>query len=237
MRQHSFSYLAKLLVITGALILSGIVLGACQERVTLNADDYRHTSPSEYFLYVPQNYSADKTWPLWVHIHGDGGNARGGCWDKIQQYADENGFILLCPSLNASDNHLYYDYGVSLLNPIIYKVQHEYNVGSKIYLSGFSGGAYFIQIYAYEYPSSISGLTIMSAGVFFDKSNSLLRSVPMLITVGKLDSYKPDAAQMYYDMLVASGYNPKIEVLKGVGHVFTEGAVELSLEQFHEVYP
>ena len=220
------------------ILLIASFLSSCQQQeTTLNADDFRFTSPSVYYLYVPQDYTPDNVWPLWVHIHGDGGSARGGCWNKFQKYAEGYDFILLCPALNASDNHLYYQYGVSLLNPIINQVRRSYSVKSQIYLSGFSGGGVFIQYYANDYPSSISGMALMSSGFYINKSNSILRSIPMLVTVGALDGNKPKEAQAYYNSLIEAGYSAKLEVLKGVGHVLTEGAVELALEQFQTLYP
>jgi predicted peptidase len=204
---------------------------------TIKPDAYRHSSPSEYYLYVPKDYTPDKTYPLWVQIHSIGANGEIGCWNHLQRHADEYGFILLCPTLDSSNGYLEFDYGVSLLNPIINQVKQKYNVTDKIFLSGYSGGAHFVQLYANQYPTSISGLVLMSSNGYLDKSNSILRSIPILITVGETDRPRVLPAQTYYDSLIASGYHAEFVILDVVGHTLSQGAIKLALDQFSTVYP
>ena len=71
---------------------------------------YRHVQPVEYYLYAPENYSADREWPLFIGIHGSGGSGLD-CWNLWQSYADKEGFILLCPSIPGDQSGFYQDVG------------------------------------------------------------------------------------------------------------------------------
>ncbi|HEX5809145.1 MAG TPA: hypothetical protein VFY25_10805, partial [Anaerolineales bacterium] len=83
----------------GLLAVAAIFAWAAVRQSTpKDPEQYKHVQPVEYYLYVPENYSADREWPLFVGIHGAGGNGLQ-CWQLWQAYADREGFILLCPSI------------------------------------------------------------------------------------------------------------------------------------------
>ena len=83
------------------VILVLLLLGACSvvpTPETLDPSAYRHSTPSEYYLYTPAGYSSSQKWPVFVGIHQEGGSGLD-CWNTWQPFADKAGFVLVCPSL------------------------------------------------------------------------------------------------------------------------------------------
>jgi len=70
--------------------------------LTPNPTPYYETSPAEYYLYLPSDYTPEKDWPVLVGIHGYGGDGTQ-CLDRWQAYAEKGGFVLVCPSLGAGN--------------------------------------------------------------------------------------------------------------------------------------
>src|SRR5512135_103240 len=110
----------------------------------LDPAQYRHSGVVEYYLYIPQNYTPDRSWPLFVGIHGFGGSGLD-CWNWWQSYADREGFILLCPSLGDMDGGWYQDAGEAKLFSALNEVRADYRIGPREFLAGFSAGAEFAQ--------------------------------------------------------------------------------------------
>jgi predicted esterase len=192
---------------------------------------YRHSEPVEYYLYVPETYSADKEWPLFVGIHGAGGNGID-CWNLWQSYAEAEGFILLCPSITGDSSGFYQDVGENTVWSAIGEVQKEYRVKQQMFFSGFSAGAFFIQGFTYHYPQYVSGLSILSAGVYLNP-RMFINLVPMLVVIGGADN--PDAvqtSQIFVSNLQKFGFDIQYAVLPNVGHTVTQEGINMTIELF-----
>ena len=148
--------------------------------------NYKHTQPVEYYLYVPKAYSADQEWPLFVGIHGSGGTGLQ-CWDLWQAYAEKEGFILLCPSIPGDAGGFRQDVGETTVWSAIGEVKKEYRIRPRMFFSGFSAGAFFIQGFAYHYPQYVNGLSILSAGVYLNP-NMFVELVPVVVVIGDQDN-------------------------------------------------
>lgn len=193
--------------------------------------DYRHTQPVEYYLYVPEAYTADREWPLFVGIHGAGGNGLD-CWNLWQPHAEKEGFILLCPSIPGDTSGFYQDVGENTVWSAIGEVKKDYRVKQQMFFSGFSAGAFFIQGFTYHYPQYVSGLSILSAGVYLNPS-MFINLVPMLVMIGDRDH--PDAVQassIFVSNLQKFGFDIQYVVMPGVGHVVTDEGIDLTIELF-----
>jgi predicted esterase len=194
---------------------------------------YRHTQPVDYYLYVPKAYTADKEWPLFVGIHGAGGTGLD-CWNLWQRYAEKEGFILLCPSIPGDASGFYQDVGENTVWSAIGEVKKEYRVKQQMFLSGFSAGAFFIQGFTYHYPQYVSGLSILSAGVYLDPG-MFSYLIPMLVVIGDRDH--PDSVQgssFFVSNLQLYGFDVQYVVLPGVGHVVTNEGIRLTIELFRK---
>lgn len=223
---------SKTLKLTILLLTVAVLAAACQGT---DPADHRYTDPSEYYLYVPEAYSPDVYWPLFIGIHGQGGSGLH-CWNDWQEYADSHGFILLCPSLADSQGGWTISDGENKLNKILNQIWPQYSIQSRYYLAGISAGAFFIQGYAYDYPGVVSGLSIISSANYYPHLNSTLRSIPMLITIGSNDSALVPLAQGYAATLNSNGFWYSYHMIEGVGHSMSQEAIDLTLDQFMMVH-
>ncbi|MCY4143595.1 MAG: phospholipase [Gammaproteobacteria bacterium] len=67
------------------------------EVVGINHQRNSRDSRGGYTLYVPENYSELREWPLIVTLHGGGGHGRGHVWTWLRD-ARSCGAIVLCPT-------------------------------------------------------------------------------------------------------------------------------------------
>ncbi len=194
---------------------------------------YRHDSPIEYYLYVPKNYSPDHEWPLFVGIHGTGGSGLD-CWNWWQSYADNEGFILLCPSIADSGGGWYQSDGNAKVISAVNQVHAEYHVSSREFLAGFSAGAQFVQGFTFTYPQYVNGVSILSAGNYY-RPNLNAKGIPFLVVIGDQDD--PIAVQGSQGSAAALGkfgFDVQYEVLPGVGHTLTDKGRELTIALFRK---
>lgn len=197
-----------------------------------NPAAYRHSQPVEYYLYVPKNYSPDREWPVFVGIHGSGGSGLE-CWNLWQPYAKKEGFILLCPSIPGDGGGYYQDVGENTVWNALGAVKSEYRLGSRMFLAGFSAGAYFVQGFTIHYPQAVSGLSILSTGYFIP---GIQTRVPILVAIGGADhpdSIRANEALVSY--LSQNGFEVYYQVFPGVGHMVTSEAKNLTIELFKKV--
>ncbi len=148
-RRGILSYIIRVTIFVG-IVFS---LAACSSQSFTLAHDptpYYREQPTEYYLYLPANYSAEKEWPVFVGIHGFGSDGTA-CLEMWQEYADREGFVLVCPSLGDENGGWYQDTGEKILLGVLKKVQQECRVQDKVFLAGFSAGAQFVQGFAFAY--------------------------------------------------------------------------------------
>ncbi|MBK9924137.1 MAG: hypothetical protein IPP66_02495 [Anaerolineales bacterium] len=195
--------------------------------------NYKHTQPVEYYLYVPENYSADKEWPLFVGVHGAGGSGLE-CWNLWQSSADKEGYILLCPTIPGDSSGYYQDVGENTVWNAINAVKREYRVKPRMFLSGFSAGAFFIQGFALHYPEYVNSLSILSAGVYLNPREFPLL-IPMLVVIGDQDDgIAVQTSKLFVNDLQAIGFDIHYEVLPNVGHTVTQKGVDLTIDLFRK---
>ena len=196
--------------------------------------EYRHSQPVEYYLYAPKDYSADREWPLFVGIHGAGGSGLD-CWNMWQSLAEKEGYILLCPSIPGDASGFYQDVGERTVWSAIGEAKNEYRVRNRMFFAGFSAGAFFIQGFTYHYPSYVSGLAILSSGVYLNP-NLFPEVIPMTVVIGDADyAESVQSSQTFVDDLRQYGFDVHYERMPGVGHAFTPTAQRLTIELFREI--
>jgi len=215
------------------ILVAGLAIIAVKISQPKDPAQYRHTQPVEYYLYVPKAYKADHEWTLFVGIHGSGGSGLD-CWNMWQSYADKEGFILLCPSIPGDSSGFYQDVGERTVWSAIGEVQKEYRVKRRMFFNGFSAGAYFIQGFTYHYPQYVSGLSILSAGVYLNP-NMFAELVPVLVVIGSSDDQTAVAtSQMFVQDLQKYGFDVQYELMPGVGHTVTRRSLNLTINLFRK---
>jgi len=223
----------------GILILVFIGLlfalkNSVQNALPKDPNEYFHAQPVQYYLYVPRKYSGDTEWPLFVGIHGAGGSGLD-CWNMWQALADKEGFILLCPSIPGDAYGFRQDVGENTVWSAIGEVKKDYKVRNRMFFSGFSAGAFFIQGFTYHYPQYVSALSVLSAGVYLNP-NLFPEVIPMTVVIGDADDpIAVQTSQLFVDGLRGYGFDIQYEVMPGVGHTFTSKAQSLTIELFRKV--
>ena len=217
-------------LLTGIAIFAWV---AVRNSAPKDPAQYKHVQPVEYYLYVPEDYSADQEWPLFIHIHGAGGSGLE-CWQLWQSYADKEGFILLCPSVPGYSYGFRQDVGENTVWSAVGEISKEYRIRKRMFLAGFSAGAYFIQGFTYHYPQYVSGLSILSSG-FYIRPNLFPEVIPMAVIIGDQDNAEAvKTSQMFVTGLRDFGFDIQYEVMNGVGHAVTKDGVNLTLELFRK---
>ena len=225
-----------LLWVSIGLFIAVAVLAVLTLRSSAPKDpaEYRHIQPVEYYLYAPKAYSADREWPLFVGIHGAGGTGLD-CWNLWQPYAEKEGFILLCPSIPGDQSGFYQDVGETTVWSAIGELKKQYRVRPRMFLNGFSAGAFFIQGFTYHYPQYVNGLSILSSGVYL-KPNMFAELVPILVVIGDRDDpVAVQTSQIFVRDLGKFGFDVQYEIMSDVGHTVTKDGISLTIELFRKV--
>jgi hypothetical protein len=213
------------------IVVATLAVVAIKTFLPKDPAEYRHTQPVDYYLYVPKAYTTDREWPLFVGIHGAGGTGLD-CWNLWQKYADEEGFILLCPSIPGDASGFYQDVGENTVWSAIGEVKKEYRVKQQMFMSGFSAGAFFIQGFTYHYPQYVNGLSILSAGVYLHPK-MFINLVPMVVVIGDADNSDAlQASSIFATNLQKFGFDIQYVVLPNVGHTVTREGIDLTIDLF-----
>ena len=119
-------------------------------------------SHADYSLYVPENYSPQKKWPLIVCLHGAYGRGDHYVWSWLRP-AKSKGYILLAPkSIDVTWSVLRPPVDVRSITAMFEKVCQTYAVDrSRVYLSGLSDGGtytYLLGLYRSEMFTGIAPL-------------------------------------------------------------------------------
>lgn len=194
---------------------------------------YRHETPSEYYLYYPENYVPDGRWTLFIGLYDVGEKSRD-CYRRWQRYAEEYEFVLLCPTLIEEDGAFKLAEGERTISNVLSEVYKQVVVDDRFFVAGYSAGGEFALAYAYRYPHAIVGVSVISAGSFPLPSTQAI-DLPVLITVGERDEERAKAAREFSEALEASGFAARVVVLPGVDHQLSGDATRLTLDFFKQV--
>ncbi len=236
MRTKDHGHVRGITCVAISLMLAGW-LAACSSHsytLTPNPTPYVRDVPTEYYLYLPRDYTPDREWPLFVGIHGFGGNGMD-CLKMWQAYADNDGFILVCPSLADENGGWYQDVGERTLKEVIQHVREECRVQERVFLAGFSAGATFVQGFAFANPDGVTAVAVLSAGSYYEP-NPNARHIPFLVVIGDQDNAASlKGVNLFVEALKNAAFSVDLHILPGVGHAITAEAKELTIELYRQV--
>ncbi|MGE0825273.1 MAG: hypothetical protein AB7G75_36740 [Candidatus Binatia bacterium] len=186
----------------------------------------RTNARNEYSLYVPEQYTPDKNWPLIVCLHGGYGQGNEYIWTWLRP-AKSHGYFLLSPkSIGPTWSVLQPPLDIRSIRAMLTEVCDTYNVDrSRVYLTGLSDGGTF---------SYLTGLTAADlfaavapiAGDFHAMMDPLLRQkrgidVPFLIVHGGKDPIFPiQTAREAEKLFSFLGYQVTYRELPEWGHAY-----------------
>lgn len=188
-----------------------------------------------YYIYVPKDYSPSKKWPLFIGVHAYTFNGMQaiGFW---RQYADPEGFILVCP--NFRDGYQGLGSGsVGQMKDILIEVKKDFNIDNKkVLITGFSAGAQFAHRFIILYPEYFQAASIMAAGSYNKPSRSrAAKHIKFLVMVGEADGERFGITKRYARWLEEEGYDVKFRPFGCVGHEVSLEEKQLTIELFREM--
>ena len=215
------------------LALSLLLISCSLGQGPIDPSDYRFEEPVPFYLYLPDGYSQNERWPLFVGVHGSSTDGRA-CWNTWQPYADDEGFVLLCPELADPDGILHQLHGADRLNLILNRIYQEYSLQSAIFITGFSAGGQFVHGYAFQYPQYVAAASVMAPGDYYLPPPSA-RSIPFAISIGAWEN--PAIVQALAAALQQNGNSVQLHIIPGVGHSVSTEAIRLTLDLFEAELP
>ena len=175
-----------------------------------------------FSVYVPEQYTAERAWPLIVALHGGSGNGRDFLWTWVRE-AKSCGYLLVAPTAVADTWSAVEDRG--LLEILAWLGQRYHLAADRILLTGLSDGATFALLYGLAHPDVYCALAPL-CGVFHPANEALgnlgrARGVPVYLVHGALDFLFPvPLAHITRDTLTAAGAALEYHELADLSHTY-----------------
>jgi phospholipase/carboxylesterase len=189
-------------------------------------DNNEPGSRSDYSLYVPEYYTADRPWPLVVALHGGSGNGRNFLWSWLRD-ARSFGAILIAPTATGPTWALIgEDTDTPNLMRIIETVRGRYNVDSRrMLMTGLSDGGTFCWVSGLDRASPFTHLAPVAA-TFHPLMAEIadaerLRGLPVFLVHGRLDWMFPvQVARQTSNLLSAAGAEVIYREIDDLSHCY-----------------
>lgn len=179
-----------------------------------------------YALYVPEIYTADRSWPLVVALHGGSGNGRLFLWSWLRD-ARSRGAILLAPTAIGNTWALMgEDADTPNLLQMVAQVRSLWNVDARrIVLTGMSDGGTFTYVTGLQAGSPFTHLAPVAATfhpfLVQAADRARMKELPIFITHGVLDWMFPvETARMAQMTLSAFGARVVYREMEDLSHCY-----------------
>ncbi len=192
----------------------------------------RPDAHADYSLYVPENYSPQKNWPLIICLHGAYGRGDHYVWSWLRP-AKSKGYMLLSPkSVDVTWSVLRPPIDVGSIATMFEEVCQTYAVDrSRVYLTGLSDGGTYTYLFGLYRSEMFAGIAPI-AGDFHYMIDDLLHQkkgieLPIYIVHGAHDHIFPvETIRDGHNQLTRIGYNSTYEELPDWGHAHTSSINE-----------
>ena len=139
-----------------------------------------------YSMYVPTGYTPDRTWPLVVALHAEGGRGE----DYIQSWietAEKRGIIVFCPTYEHPRSGLPFEHDERLIK-LKRSIQDQYEIDpNRILIAGFGTGGHYAFYLGFRYPKEFTSIASVGNGFqgvlqkLFSYSYSEVYQLPVLM--------------------------------------------------------
>jgi phospholipase/carboxylesterase len=179
-----------------------------------------------YSLYVPEDYTAERTWPLVVALHGGSGNGRAFLWSWLRA-ARSFGAIVVSPTATGPTWALMGDDAdTPNLMRIIETVRAEWAIDpARMLLTGMSDGGTFCYVSGLEAASPFTHLAPVAA-TFHPLMAQMadadrLLGLPIFQVHGHLDWMFPiEVARQAREALAAAGADVSLHEIADLSHTY-----------------
>ncbi len=184
------------------------------------------TEHGQYTLYVPEDYTPSRHWPLIVSLHGGYGEGFEYIWTWLRP-ARSRAYILLAPkSLGPTWEMTMQSADTRSVVAMLAEVGRQYSIDrARVYLTGLSDGGIFTYILGIERHDLFAGLAPVAGALHMAVDPMLregrAREVPIFVIHGVHDFIFPVAfTRQTCELLKGLGYNVRYEELPQWGHAF-----------------
>jgi phospholipase/carboxylesterase len=145
-----------------------------------------------FSVYVPEQYTAERAWPVIVALHGGSGNGRDFLWTWLRE-AKSRGYVLIAPT---AVNQTWADVEERGLFEILRWTGERFRLDpERILLTGLSDGGTFTLVYGLAHPDVFRALAPL-CGVLHPANAPLgnlsrAKDVPIYLVHGALDFLFP----------------------------------------------
>jgi phospholipase/carboxylesterase len=179
-----------------------------------------------YSLYVPEDYTAERTWPLVVALHGGSGNGRAFLWSWLRA-ARSFGAIVVSPTATGPTWALMGDDAdTPNLMRILEIVRGQWNIDpARMLLTGMSDGGTFCYVSGLEAASPFTHLAPVAA-TFHSLMAQMadadrLLGLPIFQVHGRLDWMFPvEVARQAREALAAAGADVSLHEIADLSHTY-----------------
>lgn len=180
----------------------------------------------EYTLFVPDDYSSSRQWPLIVCLHGGYGEGFEYIWTWLRP-GRSHGYILLAPkSLGVTWEMTMQSADTRSVMAMMREVAQQYEIDpARVYLTGLSDGGIFTYIMGLEQHQLFAGLAPV-AGALHLGADPMLREgrgkeLPIFVIHGVHDFIFPVTfTRQTCKLLKDLGYQIRYDELPDWGHAF-----------------
>jgi phospholipase/carboxylesterase len=203
----------------------------------------RNEKRSDYSLYIPENYKAERQWPLIICLHGGYGEGYEYIWTWLRP-ARARGHILLSPkSLDVTWTMTPNSIDTRSILVMLDEVTAEYSIDrSRLFLTGLSDGGIMTYLLGIEQHERFAGIAPI-AGALHPMVDPMLRArtgreLPIFVIHGVHDFIFPVTfTRQTNELLKSLGYNLKYEELPDWGHALTYSINERLVMPWFESLP
>ena len=196
----------------------------------------------DYFLYLPK-IDPQKTYWLVVGAHGNNGNGQGAA--GMAKWSERGDCIVVGPSFPQGFQGLAEQSDEQLLK-LKAKLDKEFHLYPKMFVTGFSAGAQFSHRFALKHPDAVCGVCANSAGSWstggqFGSINPAASGIPYSISCGEADTGlsvpnypmgRYDWYKAYRDQLIEAKFFTKAVTVPKTGHSPSKLSQDLIAETF-----
>ncbi len=164
-----------------------------------------------YSIFVPSEYTTDRTWPLVIALHEEGGRGE----DYIQSWietAQKRGMIIFCPTYEQPRSGLPYEHDERLIH-LKEAIQNQYEIDpNRILVMGFGSGGHYAFYLGLRYPKEFTAIASIGNGFegvlqkLFAYSYSEVYQLPILMLLKPEDKIKDSKMLKQLDEIKKRGY-------------------------------
>jgi predicted peptidase len=150
----------------GAAAAARAETGFLDRSVTIGAASYR------YQVYVPADFTAARTWPVILYLHGGGAQGHdamlptvGGLANDIRAYRDKFPVIAVFPQASPDATWSQTDMQEMAFRELDQTMTEFHGDPARIYLAGYSMGGVGAYRIAYRYPQKFAAMVVIAGRV------------------------------------------------------------------------